>query len=190
MSDLDRAIEAAAVTLRSRLEPYSTIAIRTMSMYHYQDLARIAIEAAAPHLNPHLNDFVAVTGHWKERAEKAEAEVERLGGTCRWFAKRATPEEATHIGDSRCDTCGHPIALHNDHCGYQALADRLVEAGPPQRQCNALCADLEADRDLWQKRAEKAEAEMGWLRDACRWFATTRAALAAYDEEARRVPHQ
>jgi hypothetical protein len=108
--ELDRAIEAAAEALRVD-QRYMTDRPET--------LARIAVEAAAPHLaaveiltvKDGKQAIVAYT-NWKQRAERAEAEAERL-------KKLST------------DHFRLAVRVGNDMEAERALADRLAEALRP-----------------------------------------------------------
>jgi hypothetical protein len=86
---LDRAIQAAIEALRET--PYG------------ERYARLAVEAAAPHLTSET--MLRLVDATQRRAEKAEAEVERL----------------------RALTVGDPTSIYHDHATERALADRLAE---------------------------------------------------------------
>lgn len=89
----DRATEAAAKALCDQYEPYSDEAVKAMSLNHYRRMARIAVEAATPHLTEeaayhakcaweqtdayyeHLSQQILEA---EERAERAEDRVKTL----------------------------------------------------------------------------------------------------------------
>ena len=127
--NLDEAIEAAAEALSNNSEAWTSEAI-----------ARIAVEAAAPYLDEGCMNAQA-RDKWKQRAERAEAEVEarcesekrlyaevqRLNRDIQmsegdWKARAERAEAVARRNDEEAELTAEALAKAD------ALADRLGEA--------------------------------------------------------------